>query len=514
MSVGGKVNPLRQAMINMMYLVLVALLALNVSAEVLRAFKLVNDGLEDTTLKFDAKNAIIYTSFQAQYAKDSAKVGPYYNAAVNAKTEADKLIAYIDSLKAFLLAEGDGFNEYGRIVKESDLDIGSEHLITKGEGKKLKDKINATRTYFYNLIPADKRKDVSLSLEAVDPKPGAEGLTQTWEQQLFEDVPLSAVYTLMSKLQNDVRNSEGEVVNFLFKQITAADHKFDQLIPIIKTNKNLFSINEEIKAEIVLGAYSSTQTPQITLNGANVEVRNGVGYFTTRASKEGPITLKGNIKVENPDGTDTSYSFTTDVQGFKGAAVISADAMNVLYIGLENPISISVPGFPPDQIRASISNGTLKGSNGKYTAEVRAGTERKATITASVTVEGQTRVMGSQEYRIRQVPKPVAYFGNKTQGEVSGGELQAVNFIVARMGEGFAFEGINYKVSKFTFMYVPRQAPLQTAIGSGASFTPQMSNWKNGAKSGDQIIITSIRAIGPGGVGEVPLEGAIVLTVR
>lgn len=507
-------------MINMMYLVLTAMLALNVSAEVLRAFNLVNNGLERTTETYAEKNAMIYQQFQAQLQDDPKRVGPLWEDAQTVQTEADEMYAYLESLKQSLIEEGGGRDPEmeNRIENEKDIDIATRRLVEGEEGKELKAKILETRQELLAQVPEDA--EVNIPLNAVEPEKEPGDVEKvTWQSQLFREVPLTAAVTMLSKLQNDVRNSEGEVINALFKQIKGNVMNFDAVRPIVQPTSNLVMLNEDIKATIAMGAYSTTQEFKVTINGKEYESEAGRVEYEAQAAKEGVHEISGTITYIGPDGEEKVVDFTEPVQVFQGSATISADAMNVLYIGLENPISISVPGFPPDKIRASLSNGNLKGANGKYVAlpkdpgRSRDRSAREAVITASVELpSGQTKVMGSKEYRIRPVPEPTAYVGPFNEGAVSANALASQPGVTARLGEGFAFEGLNFSVRGYRFLYQPKRGNVQTMSVNGYAFTPQIQSILRNASPGDMVIFTDIVTEAPG-VGKKRPSG-MVFTIK
>ncbi|MEX0968723.1 MAG: gliding motility protein GldM [Bacteroidia bacterium] len=510
----GKVPPLRQQMINMMYLVLTALLAMNVSAEVLRAFNLVNNGLERTTSTYESKNADIYQAFEQQLKDDPERVQPIKEKAEKVREYSNELYTYIEKIKQDMIKEGGGRDpeNENRIEDEKNLDIATRELAEGSLGKELKQKVLETRQKYFSVVP---QTEVTIPLDAVDPK--IPGEKETWQGEMFRDVPLTAAITMLAKLQNDVRNAEGELINYLFKSIKGDIINFDVVQPMVRTSSNFVMLGEEFTADIQMGAYSSTQEFKVEVNGEPVEVSGGSAKYIAKPSSEGIKTIQGTITYKGAKGEEKVDTFETTIQVFKGSATISADAMNVLYIGLENPISISVPGFPPDKIRASMSRGTLSGSNGRYIAKVTGGRskeDRTTTISASVqTGDGRSMTMGSATYRIRPVPAPTAYFGNKASGAITKAELGAQQGIISHLGEGFAFEGLNFRVQRFTLIYQPRNGDMLMDKSNDWRITSRMKTFFGQARPGDQIIVTDIYAAAAG-VGEKRLDNGIVLQVR
>lgn len=505
---GGKETP-RQKMIGMMYLVLTALLALNVSDQVLDAFKLVRTGLEATTVNFSGKNEFTYGAFEAALKNNPNKTKPFYDKAMQAQKISKDLYTYIDNLKATLIERGGGISEDNDdIANRKDLDISAEIMITKGEGPKLKAKVLDARKQFLSLVDPKDQKDINFALDAQDPKPGKDGLARSWESLQFENVPLTAAVTLMSKLQNDVKNAEADVINYLYKSIDAQDFKFDQLNAVVVAPTSYVLQGQPYEADVFLTASSSTQSPDIYVGGTKLRMEDGKGKYTVSTSREGMFTWGGVIKVKAPDGTIKEYK--TEEQTYqvaKPTAVVSADKMNVLYIGVDNPLSVSAPGIPKEKLRASITGGgSLSGSNGKYIARVTA--PGKATITVSGEIQkGQYKPLGSMEYRVKRVPDPVAKVAGMASGSLAASVLKAQRGVFAVL-DNFDFD-LKFTVTKFTLTVIrARQDPVQLKA-DGPALSQEMINALGGVSSKDKVFFDDIYAKGPDGTNR-RLNGVVI----
>jgi gliding motility-associated protein GldM len=225
--------------------------------------------------------------------------------------------------------------------------------------------------------------------------------------------------------------------------------------------------------------------------------------------------VTGNIMVKNPKtGVLEAMKFETEYQVFKGSAVISADAMNVVYIGLDNPISVSVPGFPPDKIRVSITGGTLSGSNGKYIVKPQdAAGVRECVINASVEVEkGKVQPMGRQVYRIKSVPTPKIKYGTLEGGKQSKVNVSVQPAIYASL-EGFVFEGVKYDVVEYTYYYVAKGGGASGFMENtvkGKLIDPALKSRIASGRIGDVISINQIRVVGPGGKQKTIASGPTI----
>ncbi len=532
MAVGGNVNPLRQAMINMMYLVLLALLALNVSRQVLEAFENLNKGIEKTTDIIEEKTDETMKSFAERLKRDS-RAQPYYELAEKVQSYARDLDTYIVALKKQMIEETgqpyeegeEAYLETGKLISKDDIDVATRIMIEKKEGDKLQAKINETREKMLDLIrknanmfPGVNIDDIAkrIVLRADNPtKEETGGKKMDWKTFTFHHVPLAGAVAILSKIQSDVKATEAELTSFMFSQIGATAFEVKDFIPIVKARKTSVPVGEKFHAEIFLSAQMATKTPpKIKVGEHELEVgANGIGVFEEVPNAPGTKQYPIIIELVNPKtGEKKTYQDTLEYDVFKAPAIISADAMKVLYIGLDNPISVSVPGYKPSEVSASISNGSLVGRNGKYIAKVKRG--RKSVISAYVrTSDGKQKFVGREEFKVKPVPKPTAYLGSKASGEISRGELKTVRFVLARMGQGFAFEGIKFRVTKYKLIYQPRRGPAQFFNVQGPSVPPQAQSLFRNAKRGDMIIVTNIYARSKG-IGEVRLDNGVTLTVK
>src|ERR1035437_992769 len=290
----------RQKMIGMMYLVLTALLALNVSKDILDAFVIVDESITTTTDNFSKKNKLIYQDFDQAFQQNKEKVGPWKNKADSVRKEADELYNLINSLKIKIVkkTEGDSLAIVNqrvlpeKINAKDNKDVPAEIMVgntNNGDGKKLKEKIELFRLHLLSMV--DKRD--SMVIDALkknlntEPPKGKEGDKTTWESYNFEQWPLIAVTTIMSKLQSDVRNAESEITRYLYKRIDQGSVKFNKLDAVVIPNTNYVLKGTEYRAEIFLAAYDSTQNPTILIDGRAISVKDGRGIYSVTGSGTG-----------------------------------------------------------------------------------------------------------------------------------------------------------------------------------------------------------------------------------
>lgn len=538
---GGKETP-RQKMIGMMYLVLTALLALNVSAEVLAAFQNITVGIEQTINVTQSKNSALVADLlaKAQNMEGDANAEKVLAKSNEAQKMSKELYDYLEAIKKEIVEwesggqtfddpnDPESYKAIGELKDPKSIDVATKILIDgpQPKGIELRDKINKTREalvgLFNGLEGVDKSYmeslDKKLTLRAADNPEAKEVAKKDWHYYTFNSVPRGAAVALLTKLQNDVKNAEAEVLAGLFSQLSAGKLEIDELIAVIKSNKSAVAVGEKYQAEIFLSAKIGAIDPVITVNGSKVPTENAVGKYEVTPSTQGSVKSTVKISVMNPKtGKQDEYTAEMNYDVFKAPAIISADKMNVVYQGLDNPISVSVPGFEPKNVTATLSPSNLgelvKESDGHYIAKIKGRDQKGIQITATVKMpDGSSKQMGSMNFRTMKVPSPTPSLNGNQGPDISTGAIQAVKMVSVSL-ENFVFEGIRYKVTKFDYIWKPQRGNLLRESVKGQDVPNQLRAAFSGAKPGDLLIISAIYASAPG-VGEVPLPGSLVFTVQ
>lgn len=509
----------RQKMISMMYLVLTALLALNVSKDILNAFVIVNESMEETNRIFKSKVDGNYALFEQAKAISPAKVAENYEKAMQVKKLANDLVAYIEDVKARLIAETEGISvEDARkialrdVTKKDNYDITTNFFMggtedgSKGEGILLRNKIADFKKQLVAFL-GKYAANVSLGLEVEKTYPNMDGMQQNWQVASFYRTILAADVVLLNKLIGDVRNAEADAVAMLYSAVSSEDFSFDKITAKVVPKSTFVMVGEEYYAEIFVAAIDSKQNPEIIIgssvdsvtyqisgNPTTIEGKDGFGIYKVGASATGSQTYGGVIKVKSKSGAEMSYPFNQEYFVIAPTATVSADKMNVFYIGVPNPVSISVPGVPNDQVRAGISNGSLSGGNGKYVVNVT--TVGECVISVSAEVNGATKPMGSTKFRVKKVPDPVPYIAGTRGGNVNKGALMANSVIIPVM-ENFDFD-LNFVITSYTFS-MNIGGDIIEKQGYGNVLTADMKNMISNAKRGQKVYIEDIKAKGPDG---------------
>jgi gliding motility-associated protein GldM len=301
----------------------------------------------------------------------------------------------------------------------------------------------------------------------------------------------------MTKMQADVRNTESSVLSYLLSQIGKTDMKFNAIKAVVNAKSSYVLVGQPYKAEIFIAAYDSTQNPDILVGGSPIPVNNGVGVFTGNTSSVGPKSFGGVIKLKNKStGEIKDYPFKGEYEVGQSSLSVSPTKMNVLYIGVPNPIDITASGVPAEKLNVSISGGSITkaGQTGSYVAQVKAPGTVNITVTANV--DGQTKNLGSKQFRVKRVPDPVAKVAGKRDGTVTKAELAAQAGVKADL-ENFDFD-MKFNVVSFK-VSATIKGFSQDATANSAAFTAQQKQIISQVPSGGKIYIEDIKAKGPDG---------------
>lgn len=493
---GGKQTP-RQRMMGILYLVLLGLIALDVPDSLLDAFKNISDSLNASKTNVQTGIDQSFTTFeQTKLKTDNARAQPIYDNALKARKLADDLNTYVESIKKKFMDETGGIEDATNDYKgREDLDVSVRMMINEQKyAYELHKRIDATRNGLLNLLSPRERQGVDLSLDAVAP-PHRNGFpNKTWEESNFgEGIPMAAAMTALVKIQADTRNSENEVVKKILGRVDVAQVTLDQFKAVAVAPSSYVIAGQQYKAEIYLTAYDSHSNPTITVGGSSIPTANGVGTYSTTASGEGMHTWTGNLSVKQVDGPPKTYTVTGQYMVAKPSAVVSPDKMNVLYIGVPNPVTVSAPGVATSSLKLSMSGGSLNGgSEGHYTAKV------SSIGTAKITVMGDKgMVLGTSEFRVKRIPDPKPQFAGKSGGTTSAANIRAQDRIFAKL-DNFDFDA-KFNVTRFTLLIVkPRQDAIILS-GSGDQLTSSMRSAMSSVSPGTTIVFKDIVAVGPDG---------------
>jgi len=496
---GGKQTP-RQRMIGILYLVLLGLIALSIPDSFMDALRNVTRSLDTSSSNVTKGINNTYSTFEATKLKEQHdRALPIYNKAKQASAVAKALNDYVQALRNQLVQEGGGINpSINDVAGRDNLDISPRIMINQKKGEELKQKIDQTRAKLLALLNPKERAGVNFSLNTDAPKQTA-GPSKTWEEAYFGDgIPLGAALTTLAKIQADTKNAENEVVKKILGEVDQALVNLDEFSAVAVAPSSYVLVGQPYTADVFLTAYDSKMNPEITVDGSRIAVEAGKGKYTGSTSTEGLHTWIGKIRVKQTDGTYKEYP--TPPQTYmvaKPSAVVSPDKMNVLYIGVPNPLSVSAPGIAKEKLHVSMGAGSLRQTApGHYVATVSSIGTTTVTVSGEI-APGKTVTLGSTLFRIKRIPDPKAMYAGKSGGSTSAANIRAQDRLFARL-ENFDFD-TKFEIVRFTLWIMrPRQDAIQYST-NGGQLSAAMRSAMSTVTPGTRIVFSNIVATGPGG---------------
>ena len=507
----------RQKMIKMMYLVLTALLALNVSVEVLNAFKTVNASIEKSNKVVDKKNEMTYTSFEASL-KDpqtAAKAAVWAPPAETVKKLSTDLTAYIEGLKDKLIdqsnpqmkdgkkeftdgaldpatrifdREGEGPVLYGKLTKfKTDLLDVLDPSHYADQPQVVKDELAKAKANFEEKLPLD------LSIPASESGNASTGnIPRDWTINYFHMTPTIAALTILSKFQSDIKNSESHVIDFLHKQIGEVKVVFDKFEPLVGTNATYLMPGDELDVTAGIGAFSAAAKPTVYVNGAVQPLGpDGTAEYKTKVSATGTVNVK--IEYVKPDGSkDVINKEVKYTVGQPSGASVFLEKMNVLYIKEDNPVKISGGSVGAEKVHVSFTNGEITRTGGDdYNVVPTTPGEGKIIVNANGKIF-------EFPMRVKFLPDPTGYIGTHNGGAISAAEFKAIGGLLAKLtGSEFqsAFRVVGYKLAAIGGN-VPQYVE---AANEGPRWSGQAANIVSKASPGTNIFFDQVRVMGKDG---------------
>lgn len=508
----------RQKMINMMYLVLTALLALNVSTEILNAFRTVNNSITNANAVIDAKNSTSYVSFDEllkdKTTAEKAKLWQPY--ALQAKALSTTVNSYIDNLKQELKVESGLRTENGvETFNDDNLEASSRLLVEQGKGKELYEKLKDFKAKILATVDPAKfsdpviKKNVaakrvelekSFPLDLEIPK-SQTGSTEEkdWSYSYFHMTPTIAAMTILSKFQNDVKSSESDVVDYFLSQVGSVKVVFDEFQPLIGTNATYLMPGDNLEITAGIGAYSKAATPTISIGGSTLPLSEGKVLYKTTVSGAGEKSVGVNIRYTKPDGsTGTLERVIKYTVGVPSGASVFLEKMNVMYLNVANPMNISAgsAGLEKMDVKFSGAGNTQSLGGGRY-AITPTGMPGLARI--NVSVNGKTTPF---EMRIKRLPDPQAMVGANKGGGISSAQFKATGGLFAKLDSDFdvTFQVVSYNIGANGGSF----QKYEQASNSGARWTGTAADVIKRASPGSSIFFDQIKVKGPDGIRDIP----------
>lgn len=493
----------RQKMINIMYLVLTALLALNVSAEILNAFKTVDRSLTNTNYAINHSTETILASLDEKRGDPTSKpkADVWFPKAQSVVALTKEMNNYIEGVKKEILTAADfdpvkhkGDSSY----KIDNLDIATRILV---EGKKGEELRNRLQKYKNDLLAVDPQiatefKD-ALQIDLSVP-PTQDKAKKTWEQAYFHMVPTVAAITMLSKFQNDVKTSENKVVAYCHEQVGKVTVRFDTYAAIIGQSSNYLMPGQDIEITAGVGAFSKAAKPLISIGGQGASIdQDGAARIKVAGGGVGSHSIPVHIVYTDQEGKQQVIDKKIDYTVGQANASIALDKMNVLYIGVDNPVSVAASGGGDDKVQVTIAGGGgtyTKVGPGKYNFRVNTVTDD-----AKITVSVDGKIAGVSQFRVRTIPPAGAYVGGLESG-ASPSAGQFVNQAGVSAGiKNFPFQ-LEYKVASFTISCDNDEGDIESIDVQGNIWSARAASMiRKNIKAGRLVTVDNIKVLGPDG---------------
>lgn len=484
-------------MIGMMYLVLTAMLALNVSSEVLQGFSLVDKSLQSSIQSANVRMDALLGDFQSLYDLNPTKVKEWLDKAHVVEQQSDSLFDYIQNFKYQMIRLADGKDADPKALEieaKDNLDVAGQYALVEGNGKVLKRKLEEYRQLLVDLSAGDtlKRSMYEMTFNVENPK------DKTWEQAMFEMMPLSAAVTLLTKYQSDIRAAEMDMVQYLKAQTDASDFRVNKIEALVVPNSNYVMKGSNYTAKIVLSAVDSTARPTYYVDGRQISAD---GVFERPATSTGVQQYEGQISLLGNDGIMRNYPFAAEYTVGEPTATISNVDLNVVYLGIDNKFSISVPGVTAEDIEVSARGAKVQKSGAYYI--INPTQDKDIDIIVSARLEDKLVQMGNMRYRVKYIPDPksfVSYYDaggverQVQEGRLSKRILRSDKFaIIASYGADELIQA-NFDVVSFSMT-----TKIGTVDATGDKLTNRQLQDINRLERGDLITFRNIKAKGPDG---------------
>ena len=499
--VSSNPNSPRQKMINLMYLVFIAMMALNVSSEVLDGFELVENSLRASTENSTKRNEQVKANLDRAFQANPTKVEEWHKLGTLVKGQSDELYKYIDELKLRIVQEADGDDGNVEDIKHKDnLEAASRIMLAPvvGEGKKLRERMEEYCETMCSMV-GDPSKQTMFQTMLSTKTPKKAGVTAaSWETALFENMPVAAAVTLLTKIQSDIRYVEGEALSTLLTNVDVGDFRVNKVDAFVIPKSQIVTSGMPYEAEIVLAAIDSTRKPEYYL-GETLLKDNLISIPT---SGVGDRTFTGKVLSDGATYTyEAKYSVT------ESSATIAPVLMNFLYESIDNDLEIAMPGVPSGVVKPSISSGqmvhkerniwTVKGLSIASSPEV------VVTLTANV---GGRNVSENKKFTVRPLPDPLPFIAYKdADGRIrkfKGGTISK-RFLIDAGGVQAAIDDgvldVPHTVVGFTLTTVDAMGNYMPEVSNSGEFTQRQKDLIRNMARGKRFSISSVKALDPAG---------------
>ena len=527
----------RQKMITMMYLVYTAMLALNVSAEVVEGFRSVGTAMTNSNINLQTKLDDTYTNFDVALTNSPDKVRESYDKAQKVRTLSNELKTYIDSLEyEFIgkvcpdvakirtdtenpkkttdvaLKNPDGTTNLDSVKRavhlggfawmEKGLDDthGAPNFFLDGSSEKgtgqaydLHKKISEYVKTVKNILGSDSA-NVNFPFDVDKTFFDKDGHPCNWELKNFSEVVAGAGLITLTRMKAETMNAEFDAVNMLYKQVSKGDHSFDQIALISRPKSTYILKGNTFETDIYVGAYDSKQKFVLNMGGKEIpSTDSGSAHYSVVCNTVGTQKITGTAIVKGPDG-DTPLEITEHYTVAEPSATVMLDKMQVVYAGLDNPITISAPGVETKDLKASIEGGTLspgEGGPGHYI--IRPDNNAKNVfVHVDATIDKKSTRVGDYKFKVKMIPDPQLVIAVHKTGSATATRKDFTTgdiYVIAQKNPDFEFQVPkgSMRVMSFDFQVGTRQYPGV----QGSKFTADIQSAIKKASRGDQMVVTA-----------------------
>ncbi len=508
----------RQLMITIMYLVLTALLALNVSAEIFNAFKMVDKGLVKSNSALDQKNESLPKLIE-DGAKKKASLATYAERISPIRDASSSLVSYIDGIKDHMISESGGFSEkYPDELKgKKDKEITTRYLVDGGKGEELKQRLIDYRETILQYIdndttvrdlkgnPVEMKDKTNFEKEIavqIDDETWEKKGKKSWSEMNFKQMPLQATIPIFTKFINDVKSTEAAALNYLANKVgTSTDVVIDKYTIGSAPEKSYIIKGEKYKTELFLSAGASADSKtgiSITVDGRKLPInKDGIAVYETTPGGLGKKSFTAAATLTNPvTGETQTFKKQFSYEVGERSVTVSPLKMNVFYIGVDNPVAVSAAGVASNDIKVSMSGaggGSIKPKDGNYNVRVQRPTKKNEFAKINITAPGLNE---SRDFRVKRIPDPVPKLGKDRGGAMPSGQFKVMPGVFPVL-EGFDFDA-KCDITEFVVVRAPKRQDVQIERNTGGKYNPKVKALVQKAKGGDKYFFENIKCKCPG----------------
>ena len=523
----------RQLMINIMYLVLTALLALNVSAAIFNAFKIVDKGLVKSNMALDQQNQALPKQIKKSAKRDS-KLQVYADRTDSVTAVSDAASKYFEDLIItmldknengveddgdYIMKEIDGKMIRKDLIRKKDKDFTTRYLVNEGNGAKIKIYLEDLKSEFAYFVDEADRDSIESSLAIeIDDETWRLKKKKDWAEFNFKQMPVQATIPIFRKYINDIKSSEATVMNYLASKVGLVDDvKLDKFSVVAAPKKSYIIKGDPYEAEIFLTASaggSSKTGISISVDGRTLPINaDGKAVYKTTPGTTGPKSYNAKISVTNPVTQKTeSYTEKFGYEVGERSVAVAATQMNVFYMGVPNPVEVTAAGVNSNEIKVTMGGdggGSIKkDGKGGYIVTVTRPTGKNKFAKVNVNAAG---LSASKDFRVKPIPDPVAKLSGTRGGNMNTGEFKAQQGVFAIL-ENFDFDA-KCNVSGYRVVRAARRADPVVSVNGGGRYTGETQRVISQATPGDKYYFENIKCKCPGDAGPRDL-GSMSFTIK